>query len=65
MPAFQVVRLLQKLPIYTEFMERSTEVNVTEEQYVWRLARDRTPYVGRDLVLPSGILGQLHPQSGM
>ena len=56
--------LLQRLPLYTEFMEKSTEVKVTEEQYVWQLARDRVPYAGHDFVLPRGILGQIHPQGG-
>ena len=61
----QVVSLLQRLPIYTEFMERSTEVKGTEEQHVWQLTRDRMPYPGHDLVLPRGIRGQLHIQNGM
>ena len=50
--------------MYTEYMDRYTEVNATADKMVWRLAKDRQPYSHAKVTIRRNALGQLHPQQG-
>ncbi len=42
----QVVKRIQELTVYTEFLDRnsSRDLQSTEEEMTWKLARDKMPY---------------------
>ena len=38
--------MIQELPMYTEYLDRNSshDLQSTEEEMLWRLARDKMPY---------------------
>ena len=60
----QIVHMLQRLSMYTEYMDRYTEVNATDDKMVWRLAKDRQPYPHAKVTIYKNTHGHLHPQQG-
>ena len=59
--------MLQELPYYTEYLDRnrSTDIESTEEEQVWRLCQGKTPYRATpSFVIPRGTLGNIHTIAG-
>ncbi|XP_054720648.1 nucleoporin NUP188-like [Uloborus diversus] len=55
----KVVQTINKLPVFTEFLENIDErdVTATQEPNVWELIKDRTLYGDHSITLPKGTLG--------
>ncbi|XP_052220538.1 nucleoporin NUP188-like [Dreissena polymorpha] len=59
--ASKVLELWSELPRYTEYLDRnsSQDIRPVQDDLIWQLTRDKTPYSAGDFRIPSGVYGQL------